>query len=166
MKKFKIILIIILIIQLILLFVNSITYTYSCFKTVEEIQTSIKVAKPIVNVISSEPLVINNSNYGGVYNFKVQNYNGDEINEANLVYTIEVIINNTDNLKEIKLKKITNGTETDISLSDNKTNEIRLKKETKQEDSYKLYLSYENEDTIDNVKINVNTVQVQSEEGD
>ena len=133
----------------------------------EEVET-IKIARPVIEVIEGNRININNENLSDTYEFSVRNYKELNINEAELIYKIELKVN-TANIESIRLVKIINGNEENQNLISNRTEGSILKATDKQEDKYKLYIAYKNkqyESNIEeNLKIKINTIQNILEEG-
>ena len=133
----------------------------------EEVET-IKIARPVIEVIEGNRINVNNENLSDTYEFSVRNYKELNINEAELIYKIELKVN-TANIESIRLVKIINGNEENQNLISNKTEGNILNATDKQEDKYKLYIAYKNkqyENNIEeNLKIKINTIQNILEEG-
>ena len=129
-----------------------------------KINTNSEIAKPILIVENNPAIDITNKNNKGYYDFKIKNYNElGEINEIELRYNIEIL--NEEN-KAIKFK-LYKGEE-EILLEKNKTKDMIIKKNEKQEENYKLEITYDKnlvsslEDIIQNVQIKVHSEQLKS----
>ena len=129
-----------------------------------KINTNSEIAKPILIVENNPAIDITNKNNKGYYDFKIKNYNElGEINEIELRYNIEIL--NEEN-KAIKFK-LYKGEE-DLLLEKNKTKDMIIKKNEKQEENYKLEITYDKnlvsslEDIIQNVQIKVHSEQLKS----
>ncbi len=127
-----------------------------------KINTNSEIAKPILIVENNPAIDITNKNNKGYYDFKIKNYNErDEINEIELRYNIEIL--NEEN-KAIKFK-LYKGEE-ELPLEKNKTKDMIIKKKEKQEENYKLEITYDKnlvkslEDIIQNVQIKVHSEQL------
>lgn len=126
------------------------------------IETSAKIAEPILVVENNPVLEVNGKKQKEYYQFKVKNYkeNG-EITQVDLQYNIEII---TKAEKAISFKLYKDNQE--IRLENNKTDNIKLEKEKLQEDSYQLEIIYneaENlsaNDIIQDVQIKVHSEQL------
>ena len=129
-----------------------------------KINTNSEIAKPILIVENNPAIDITNKNNKGYYDFKIKNYNElGEINEIELRYNIEIL--NEEN-KAIKFK-LYKGEE-ELLLEKNKTKDMLIKKNEKQEENYKLEITYDKnlvsslEDIIQNVQIKVHSEQLKS----
>ncbi|MFR8233391.1 MAG: hypothetical protein ACLVA2_03150 [Clostridia bacterium] len=129
-----------------------------------KINTNSEIAKPILIVENNPAIDITNKNNKGYYDFKIKNYNElGEINEIELRYNIEIL--NEEN-KAIKFK-LYKGEE-ELLLEKNKTKDMIIKKNEKQEENYKLEIIYDKnlvsslEDIIQNVQIKVHSEQLKS----
>lgn len=129
-----------------------------------KINTNSEIAKPILIVENNSAIDITNKNNKGYYDFKIKNYNElGEINEIELRYNIEIL--NEEN-KAIKFK-LYKGEE-ELLLEKNKTKDMIIKKNEKQEENYKLEITYDKnlvsslEDIIQNVQIKVHSEQLKS----
>lgn len=129
-----------------------------------KINTNSEIAKPILIVENNPAIDITNKNNKGYYDFKIKNYNElGEINEIELRYNIEIL--NEEN-KAIKFK-LYKGEE-ELLLEKNKTKDMIIKKNEKQEENYKLEITYDKnlvsslEDIIQNVQIKVHSEQLKS----
>lgn len=129
-----------------------------------KINTNSEIAKPILIVENNAAIDITNKNNKGYYDFKIKNYNElGEINEIELRYNIEIL--NEEN-KAIKFK-LYKGEE-ELLLEKNKTKDMIIKKNEKQEENYKLEITYDKnlvsslEDIIQNVQIKVHSEQLKS----
>lgn len=129
-----------------------------------KINTNSEIVKPILIVENNPAIDITNKNNKGYYDFKIKNYNElDEINEIELRYNIE-ILNEENKAINFKLYK----GEEELLLEKNKTKDMIIKKNEKQEENYKLEIIYDKnlvnslEDIIQNVQIKVHSEQLKS----
>lgn len=129
-----------------------------------KINTNSEIAKPILIVENNPAIDITNRNNKGYYDFKIKNYNElDEINEIELRYNIE-ILNEENKAITFRLYK----GEEELLLEKNKTKDMIIKKNEKQEENYKLEITYDKnlvnslEDIIQNVQIKVHSEQLKS----
>lgn len=129
-----------------------------------KINTNSEIAKPILIVENNPAIDITNKNNKGYYDFKIKNYNElGEINEIELRYNIE-ILNEENKVIKFKLYK----GEEELLLEKNKTKDMIIKKNEKQEENYKLEITYDKnlvsslEDIIQNVQIKVHSEQLKS----
>ena len=119
------------------------------------------IAKPIIEVNNGKEIEITNKENKGVYDFSVRNFNEQgEINEANLFYNIE-IISNLNEAIDVKIYK----EDQELKLEDNKTEEMSLSHSIKQEDFYKVEITYNKdknisiEEIIQDIQIKVHSEQ-------
>lgn len=129
-----------------------------------KINTNSEIVKPILIVENNPAIDITNKNNKGYYDFKIKNYNElDEINEIELRYNIE-ILNEENKAINFKLYK----GEEELLLEKNKTKDMIIKKNEKQEENYRLEITYDKnlvnslEDIIQNVQIKVHSEQLKS----
>ena len=129
-----------------------------------KINTNSEIAKPILIVENNPAIDITNRNNKGYYDFKIKNYNElNEINEIELRYNIE-ILNEENKAITFRLYK----GEEELLLEKNKTKDMIIKKNEKQEENYKLEITYDKnlvnslEDIIQNVQIKVHSEQLKS----
>ncbi len=126
------------------------------------IASNTEIAKPILEVEKDSEIIITEANNQGEYNFKVKNYNNlDEISQVDLKYYIEILNDNLD--KSIKYSLYRENEE--IELTENKTEEITLKKDLKQEQIYTLKVQYDSNqnnigDIIKEIQIKVHSEQL------
>lgn len=129
--------ILIVIVSLVLAFFFS---GFSLGKEMSKIETKAnsKIAKPIIKIENNETLSIDNRNKEGVYDFKIKNYDENEIvTEVDMEYYIEIL---TQLDKAITFKLYKNNEE--IPICDNKTNIYYLSNDKKQEDNYRIEIKY------------------------
>lgn len=127
-----------------------------------KIKGSTEVAKPILVVENNPAIDVTTIENTGFYDFKVKNYNSyDEVNQIDLKYYIEIISKYDES---IIFKIYKNGEE--ILLKENKTEEIQLKKDTKEEQNYRLEIVYDKtkststQEIVQDVQIKVHSEQV------
>ncbi len=103
------------------------------------INNNSEIAQLICVVDNSPTINITSIKNTGRYNFKVKNYNAQgEVSQVDFTYNVK-IVSNMD--KTITLKLYKNGQE--INTKDNKTENIVLTKNEKQEDNYELEIIYD-----------------------
>ncbi len=126
------------------------------------IETSSKIAEPIITVENSPVIKIDGKKEREYYNFKIKNYKEDgEVTQIDLVYHLEILFQ-TDKAISFKLYKDNE----EISLENNKTTDMKLKKQIGQEDDYQLEIIYDktkncsSDDMIQDVQIKVHSEQV------
>ncbi len=126
------------------------------------IEAKAKIAEPILMVENNPIVEINGKKQREYYGFKVKNYreNG-EMTQIDLLYNIE-ILSKPDKAISFKLYK----DKQEISLENNKTADIKLGKEKRQEDCYQLEIIYDksknqsSEDILQDVQIKVHSEQM------
>jgi len=126
------------------------------------IEASAKIAEPILVVENSPTLEIDGKEQRKNYDFKVKNYkeNG-EITQVDLTYYIEIL---SQIQESISFKLYKNNQE--ILLENNKTANMNLKKENKQEDVYRLEIIYDKtkdtsmDDIFQDIQIKVHSEQI------
>lgn len=158
--KNKKILFIIIILAIFLNIFNS--YVLAKYSSGFIINAVAQIAKPIVKIEGEETKQITVFSPEESYLFSVKNYNElEEINEASMIYYIEIISEKIEML-EIHLYK----GEEEIVLTNYKTQDIELKIGEKQEDKYCLYVKVledieENllEDVKANIEIKIHSIQ-------
>ena len=125
---------------------------------IENIQNYI--AEPILVIENNPQLDITASQNTGTYIFKVKNYNNQKQTEIDLKYYIQVI---SDLDKSIELKLYENGKQ--IKFENNKTDYIKISKDSKKENEYKLEITYNKDksvsvnDIIQQIQVKVHTEQ-------
>ena len=151
-------LIIVTIIVIILFFTG---YSIGKEMTNIKVNTNTQIAKPIMIVENNPSIDITTIKNTGYYDFKIKNYNEqNETNKIELKYWIEIIskYNETISFKIYKDNE-------EIPLENNKTGEIQLEKNQKQDQNYRLEIIYDKtkststEEIIQDVQIKVHSEQ-------
>ena len=151
-------LIIVTIIVIILFFTG---YSIGKEMTNIKVNTNTQIAKPIMIVENNPSIDITTIKNTGYYDFKIKNYNEqNETNQIELKYWIEIIskYNETISFKIYKDNE-------EIPLENNKTGEIQLEKNQKQDQNYGLEIIYDKtkststEEIIQDVQIKVHSEQ-------
>ena len=151
-------LIIVTIIVIILFFTG---YSIGKEMTNIKVNTNTQIAKPIMIVENNPSIDITTIKNTGYYDFKIKNYNEqNETNQIELKYWIEIIskYNETISFKIYKDNE-------EIPLENNKTGEIQLEKNQKQDQNYRLEIIYDKtkststEEIIQDVQIKVHSEQ-------
>ncbi len=125
-----------------------------------KIETTGKIAVPILKVENEEPIEITNKGQKGIYNFKVKNYNeNEETTDVDMEYQIEILEKTND--MEMKIYK----NEKEINLIDNQTEKFTLNKEKMQEDNYRLEIKANQNSTASEI-IQEIQIKVHSEQKD
>lgn len=157
-RKLKIITILLLIFFVILLLLSGYTFAKSIEGTT--INSNASIAEPILVIENNPQIDITASQNTGTYIFKVKNYNNQKQTEVDLKYYIQVI-SELDNSIELKLYE--NGKQ--IDFKNNKTDYIKISKDNKKENEYKLQITYNKDklvsvnDIIQQIQIKVHTEQ-------
>lgn len=115
-----------------------------------QLQSKNNILNPLVLIEKDETININ-SIESNIYNFIVRNYNNESVNRINIKYYIEIQLE-TDAL--IKIYK--NNQE--IKINNKKTEKYLLSGKTKQEDFYKIEISFLNiskQEIADEIKVKV-----------
>ena len=157
-KAINLILVIVLIIIVLLLFILFLGKTFSKYKSSITSNGIAEIAKPIFIVEGTENIKIDGIE-DTIYSFDVKNYDGLDISDVEMKYTIEIINSSKANLDFELLK---NGEE--LSLNNNKTEEITINGITRTTDKYELKIIYNDnpaivEDISGNVQIKVEAIQ-------
>lgn len=125
------------------------------------LQSKAQMAKPIIR-IETDPLIeITSMEQEQLYHFTIKNYEGEEIADIDMQYTIEILGNN-DQWLEFVLEKEGNL----INLYDQKTEWIEMKGKEKKEEHYQLKIRYqkekipEDQDWPKTIQLKVHTEQV------
>ena len=136
---------------------------YSMAKCIDEyiIKGRMKIAEPILEIENNPIINITESQNYGEYIFKVRNYNNkDKVTETDLKYYIE-ISPKLDNSIELELYQDENK----IELADNKTENIKISKNQKEEREYKIKITYDKNnpvevgDLLEQIQVKVHTEQ-------
>lgn len=156
-RKSKIILLILLIIIILLGILVGISF--SKYQSRLEGKVIANIAKPIIEVRKEQSLLLTALAPKASYVFEVRNFKEDELNQVEMEYYIE-IISNTDEAIKFKLY---NGDE-QISLNNNKTGKINLRKEERETHSYRLEITYDKtkgkmKDIDENIEIKIHSIQ-------
>lgn len=158
-KKREITLILISSMVLVLFFSGySIAKGFNCI----DMEVNANIARPILTVEHTPTIEINGKKETEYYNFKIKNYNEKkEITPINLTYYIEILFHTEESIS-FKLYKDNQ----EIPLENNKTANIKLKKEITQEENYQLEIIYDknknhsSNDIIQDVQIKVHSEQL------
>lgn len=154
-----------LILLIYVMFLLSIILTngLSKYRTTYGNEVSAKIAKPIIEV-KTDPLTIENvHNEEVVWNFSVNNYLEEEVNQVALSYKIKIGPQNLQDL-QYELYKIENETETKIKMSTDGISEedFNLSNTEIQEDKYCLKIKTGDDvPTFDTKGIKVETIATQ-----
>lgn len=126
------------------------------------IETNGKIAEPIITVENSPVIKMDGKKEREYYNFKIKNYKEKgEVTQIEMVYNLEILFQ-TEEAISFKLYK---GNE-EVLLENNKTTDMKLKKEIGQEDDYQLEIiydktkNYSSDDILQDVQIKVHSEQV------
>lgn len=149
-----------------LICINNIVLAKSKIKN-EKYDMSLEIAQPVIEIIKDEPIkreVYQNS-FPIEYNFCVNNYNDNSINEVEFDYIIE--IENSDADFPVGYKLIEIDTNREILLRDGKSEFFKLDANQKQSRKFKLVLDWKEKGEVWSEKshINLKVKAVQSKEG-
>lgn len=136
---------------------HSIAKGFNCIS----MEVNANIARPILIVEHIPAIEINGKKETEYYNFKIKNYNEKgEITPIDLTYYIE-ILSQTEEAISFKLYKENQ----EILLENNKTTNMELQRENKQEDNYQLEIIYDKtkncsiNDIIQEVSIKIHAEQ-------
>lgn len=159
MKKINNIAITIILILLISIFCSY--NTFASYKSVYESESSIEIAEPIFNLVTSSIADKINPTNEIETNFSITNFNGNEINDIILKYYLIISLENDKLPLEYKLYKKENDTLTELPLTNNQTDYFTLNKDIKETQDFVLKISwneldttYEYQNITDYIKIN------------
>lgn len=121
-----------------------------------------KIAEPILIVEKSPVIEMQGKKEREYYDFKVKNYKETgEVTQIDLEYSIEILFPIEDSIS-FKLYK----NDQEILLENNRTTNMKLKREKIQEDDYQLEIIYEkaknrsNKDIIQEIQLRVHSEQI------
>lgn len=137
---------------------HSIAKGFNCI----DVKVNTNIARPILTIEHNPTIEIDGKKEAEYYNFKIKNYNENkEITLINLTYYIEIL---SQKEESISFKLYKNNQE--IPLENNKTMNMELQREEKQEDNYQLEIMYDKtknclmNDIIQDISIKVHTEQM------
>lgn len=145
---------------IIMVFFSGISFGKAIHNTL--LKNHVEIAKPILEVEKNSEIMITETNRKGEYEFKVKNYNDiEEISQVDLKYYIEILEENLDKSIQFELYRENEK----IELQNNKTTEIKLNKDTKEEHTYTLKIEYNSDkntvgDILKDIQIKVHSEQV------
>lgn len=159
MKKINNIAITIILILLISIFCSY--NTFASYKSVYESESSIEIAEPIFNLVTSSIADKINPTNEIETNFNITNFKDNEINDITLKYYLTISLENDKLPLEYKLYKKENDTLTELPLTNNQTDYFTLNKDVKETQDFVLKISwnelktsYEYQNITDYIKIN------------
>lgn len=131
---------------------------------------NIEIANPILEIEGIESSKISAIEDTGYYEFKIRNYNENNISDVSQNYTIEVIDNQKEaieiELYEQKIDEATNEIkEEKINMQENKTEPININGVQKEERNYKLKIKYNKskseseEDIAEDIQLKIHSEQ-------
>ncbi len=125
------------------------------------IKNKTQIAKPILEVEKESEIMITEDNKKGEYKFLVKNYNQEEeISQVDLTYYIEILEEDLEDCITYELYKENEK----IELKENKTEEMVLHKDVKEEQNYTLKVMYnQNKNTIEDIMQDIQ-IKVHSEQ--
>ena len=130
----------------------------------KETKANGKIANPIINIEKDNEIktqIFENS-YPIEYNFCINNYIDEKINEVEFEYYIQIILSNSNFPVKYELFDCENNKY--IKLSNGKSEVIKLKAFEKQSQKFKLYFNWKEMEgeLAENVKINLKIIAKQS----
>lgn len=134
--------------------------SFSKYQSKLEGQAIANIAKPVIEVRKEQSLLLTVLAPKASYVFEVRNFKEDELNEIEMEYYIE-IVSHTDEAISFALYR----GEEQISLTNNKTEKIKITKEEKQTHSYCLEITYDKtkgeigKDINENVEVKIHSIQ-------
>lgn len=154
-KKIRKLLLLIYVIFLLSIILNN---GLSKYRSTYANKTSAEIAKPIINVVTENELSIDNLHNEEVeWNFTVNNYTDEEINQISLTYKIKIDKGNLTDLQYVLYKIEDDETRTEITMNDNETAEaFELSNVQTQEDKYCLVIKTTDEITQKGLEGNIN----------
>lgn len=133
---------------------------YGKYINIDNLTSSINLARPIFIVEGKDATKISEINNIGYYEFSVKNFNESNTSEISFLYTIEVI-SDTDESVQFELY----NEETKIPLKNLKTEEILIQGKERNEQKYRLKVIYDNEqgdkgkEILEEVQVKVHSQQ-------
>jgi len=111
-----------------------------------EIQGKANVAEPVIVIEEADfkSTIVNKKTFPIEYKFTIKNYIEDKINEIEFYYNIEVQAKPSN--FPIKYTLIDVENEEDIILNGNKTDNLKILKEVKEEKNYMLLIEWDEKD--------------------
>lgn len=153
---------IILLIFFIIIGAICIRITISQYKSKQEIRSTMKIAKPIFKVEGNEITKISALNNIGYYEFKIKNFDEENMSDTGFLYYIE-ILSKTDDAINFELY---DEQEQLMDLENFKTNQFTMPCNEKLERNYKLKVVYDKtkgeigKDILEDVQIKVHSEQI------
>ncbi len=104
-----------------------------------------QIAEPIIILESfkEDNKLVNKLDFPLEYEFEIKNYNELKTNEVDFIYNIEIEESNLNFPIKYKIIDLSNNQE--IKIENNISEDLKIKKETKEEKKYKLVIEWEDE---------------------
>lgn len=133
--------------------------SYAKYIKTETLNAKQEIATPILEIEEGETIQIDKTNNIGYYEFSIKNFNEEKMSETGFLYTIEII----SNIGEEVQFELYNG-EKNVPLQNLKTEELSISGNEKEEQKYKLKITYNNtekvkEESIEEIQIKVHSEQ-------
>lgn len=124
------------------------------------------IAEPIIILESfeGEENLVNKLDFPKTYDFKIKNYNEEKINEVEFSYNIE--LETSDTSFPVKYKLIDLSENKVIELNNNKSGNLKISKNIKEDKTYRIFIDWENknikldEKFFIKVKLNINQYKI------
>ena len=153
---------IILLIFFIIIGAICIRTTISQYKSKQEIRSTMKIAKPIFKVEGNGTTKISALNNIGYYEFKIKNFDEENMSDTGFLYYIEILSKTDDAIKF----ELYDEQEQLMDLENLKTNQFIMPCNEKLEKNYKLKIVYDKnkgeigKDILEDVQIKVHSEQI------
>lgn len=153
---------IILLIFFIIIGAICIRTTISQYKSKQEIRSTMTIAKPIFKVEGNETTKISALNNIGYYEFKIKNFDEENMSDTGFLYYIEILSKTDDAIKF----ELYDEQEQLMDLENLKTNQFIMPCNEKLEKNYKLKVVYDKnkgeigKDILEDVQIKVHSEQI------
>ena len=86
---------ILILISILVMCIISINNVFAFYNIKKEKTENMTVAMPIIAIREGNKIEINNEKLSGIYEFRVRNYKGLKVNQVELIYEIQLNINDT-----------------------------------------------------------------------
>ncbi len=153
---------IILLIFFIIIGAICIRTTISQYKSKQEIRSTMTIAKPIFKVEGNETTKISALNNIGYYEFKIKNFDEENMSDTGFLYYIEILSKTDDAIKF----ELYDEQEQLMDLENLKTNQFIMPCNEKLEKNYKLKVVYDKnkgeigKDILEDIQIKVHSEQI------
>ena len=153
---------IILLIFFIIIGAICIRTTISQYKSKQEIRSTMTIAKPIFKVEGNETTKISALNNIGYYEFKIKNFDEENMSDTGFLYYIEILSKTDDAIKF----ELYDEQEQLMDLENLKTNQFIMPCNEKLEKNYKLKVVYDKNNgeigkvILEDIQIKVHSEQI------